>query len=455
MRIHFIAIGGAVMHNLAIALQKNGHEITGSDDNIFEPSRSRLRGLGLLPEWDGWNPDVITGEIDIVILGMHARTDNPELLRSIELGIKVMSFPEYLYEQTKEKKRIVIGGSHGKTTTTAMIMHVFRECGIKFDYMVGSAISGFETMVGISPDSQVAVFEGDEYLSSPIDRRPKFLLYNAHIAVINGIAWDHINVFPTYEEYVEQFRLFAAQIPHDGTLIYFDEDPEVRTIANTNATCEKKIAYRTHGYFRNKIGFFAATQNRVIPMKVFGAHNMQNLSAAKEVCMASGIDETDFYRAISTFEGAGRRLQLMADSEKATVYFDFAHAPSKVKSTVEAVEESYEGRPVIAILELHTFSSLNAAFLPQYQGTLDKANKAFVYFNPEAIKHKKLLPVAAEDIKSAFGGDNITVYSDSKTLFRDIEHMSAGRPVYLIMSSGDFDGHNIEALAGRLAGTEV
>jgi UDP-N-acetylmuramate: L-alanyl-gamma-D-glutamyl-meso-diaminopimelate ligase len=303
MRVHFIAIGGAVMHNLAIALHKKGYIVTGSDDEIFEPSRSRLDKNGLLPEKLGWNPAIINKDIDSVILGMHAKSDNPELLKATELGIKIMSFPEYLFEQTKDKKRIVVAGSHGKTTTTAIIMHVFMVLGIKFDYMISSLIDGFETMVSLSDEAKIAVFEGDEYLTSALDKRPKFHLYMPDIAVLNDIVRDHMNVFPTFENYIEQFRIFTEKISEGGSLIYFDGDAEVKKIALAAGDNIRKIPYKVHGYFQNKTGFYAATHNRVVPIKIFGEHNMQNLSAAREVCLATGVTEDDFYEAIKSFEG--------------------------------------------------------------------------------------------------------------------------------------------------------
>ena len=370
MKVHFIAIGGAVMHNLAIALHNKGYIVTGSDDEIFEPSRSRLNKYHLLPKKYGWDPGLITPETDTVILGMHAKSDNPELLKARELGIKIMSFPEYLYEQTKDKKRIVVAGSHGKTTTTAMIMHVFRFLGIKFDYMVGSQIDGFETMVGLSDEARIAVFEGDEYLTSALDKRPKFHLYMPDIAVLNGIAWDHMNVFPTFENYIGQFRIFTEKISEGGSLIYFEGDPEVKKIALASGRNIKKIPYKVHGYFQNKAGFFAATHNRVVPVKIFGEHNMQNLSAAREACFAAGVADDDFYEAIKSFEGTSRRLQKLKENEKGTVYLDFAHSPSKVKATVEAIVSRYPKREIIACLELHTYSSLSSDFLPLYNGTL-------------------------------------------------------------------------------------
>jgi UDP-N-acetylmuramate: L-alanyl-gamma-D-glutamyl-meso-diaminopimelate ligase len=454
MKVHFIAIGGAVMHNLAIALHKKGYHVTGSDDEIFEPSRSRLSECGLLPEKQGWNHERITDDIDTVILGMHARGDNPELIRARELGLKIMSFPEYLYEQTKNKKRIVVAGSHGKTTTTAMIMHVFRFLGINFDYMVGSIIDGFDTMVGLSDNSDYAVLEGDEYLTSALDPRPKFHLYMPDIAILNGIAWDHMNVFPTFENYVDQFRIFIEKIPTGGILIYFEDDPEVKKVALGSKNDIMKKPYKVHGYFQNKAGFFAATHNRVVPMKVFGEHNMQNLSAAKEACLAAGISEDDFYNAIRSFEGTSKRLQKLYGNENGDAYLDFAHSPSKVKATVEAIASRYPGRDIIACLELHTYSSLNIEFLPQYHGTLEKASFPFVYFNPHAVLIKKLPSLSVDEVRKAFGEKEIMVYDNSSEMFSFIRKQKFRNPVYLFMSSGDYDGKNLLELSEDLLMTK-
>jgi UDP-N-acetylmuramate: L-alanyl-gamma-D-glutamyl-meso-diaminopimelate ligase len=450
MKVHFIAVGGAVMHNLAISLHKKGYKVTGSDDEIFEPSRSRLASYGLLPQKDGWDINRIVPDLDVVILGMHAKSDNPELARAKELGIRIMSFPEYIYDQTKNKKRIVVAGSHGKTTTTAMIMHVLKHSGKKFDYMVGSSIEGYETMVGLFDDSDIAVLEGDEYLTSPIDRRPKFHLYKPDLAIINGIAWDHMNVFPTYENYFKQFKIFVGTITPGGTLIYFEGDPEVRKVAEFCAEGIKKIPFKTHGYFRNKTGFFAATHNRMVEMKIFGEHNMQNLAAAREACYEAGISEEEFYSAITSFEGTSKRLQKIYENKNGIVYLDFAHAPSKVKATVEAVAERYPDKTIIACLELHTFSSLNSGFLPQYSGTLAKASMAFIYFNPHAIKLKKLTPLSPDNVKKAFGDEKIKVFSDSAELFSDLKKIKSYNNVFLLMSSGDFDGVDFIKLSEEL-----
>jgi UDP-N-acetylmuramate: L-alanyl-gamma-D-glutamyl-meso-diaminopimelate ligase len=450
MRVHFIAIGGAVMHNLAIALHKKGYNVSGSDDEIFEPSRSRLEKYGLFPPYAGWKPEMITGDIDTIILGMHARIDNPELVKAKEMGLKIMSFPEYIYEQTKGKRRIVVAGSHGKTTTTAMIMYVLKILSVEFDYMVGSTIDGFETMVGLSESSRIAVLEGDEYLTSPIDRRPKFHLYKPDVAILNGIAWDHMNVFPFFENYLEQFRIFADTVTEGGTIIYFKGDPNVSAIAENTRPDIRKIPYTTHGYFSNKTGFYGATHDRVVPLKIFGEHNMQNLSAAREACLLAGVTTDQFYNAIATFEGTSKRLQKIAESERGTVYIDFAHSPSKVKATLDAVAENYANRTIIACLELHTFSSLNLDFLPQYRDTMEKATYAYIYFNPHAVEMKKLAALSKEKIAEAFGKGNLKVYDDSGELFSDIKKLKPRNPVYLLMSSGDFDGIDIKKVAEEL-----
>jgi UDP-N-acetylmuramate: L-alanyl-gamma-D-glutamyl-meso-diaminopimelate ligase len=455
MKIHFIAIGGAVMHNLAIALHQKGYQVTGSDDEIFEPARSHLISNGLLPEKYGWYPEKITQDIDTVILGMHAKADNPELLKAIESGIKIMSFPEFLYDQTKNKKRIVVAGSHGKTTTTAMIMHVMKTLRVKFDFMVGSSISGYETMVSLSDDSKYAVLEGDEYLTSPIDRRPKFHLYMPDIAVLNGIAWDHINVFPTFENYIEQFRIFVDKITAGGSLVYYADDPEVKKISDTAKGNIRKIPYRIHGHFQNKTGFYAATCSRTVPLKVFGEHNMQNLSAAKEACLTAGITEDDFYDAIQSFEGTSGRLQKLKENENGVFFCDFAHSPSKVMATVGAVAVRYPGKNIIACFELHTYSSLNKDFLPFYKGTLEKATYAFVYFNPHQFEMKKLAPLSKDAVKEAFSGQNLMVYNNSAEMFDYIKSRHYPNPVYLFMSSGDFDGCDLKQLSEELLGSSI
>lgn len=438
------------MHNLAIALHSKGYDVSGSDDEIFEPSRSRLMKYGLLPGSTGWDPGKITRDINLIILGMHARNDNPELIKARELGLKIMSFPEYIYEETRTKKRIVVAGSHGKTTITAMIMHVLRHMNITFDYMAGSSIDGFETMVGLSENSSLAVLEGDEYHTSPVDPRPKFHLYIPDIAILNGIAWDHANVFPTFKAYTDQFRIFVEKINEGGSLIYYSGDNEVKKIVVSSRPDIKKIPYDIHGHFQNNKGFFATAPDRIVPLNIFGEHNMQNLSAAREACMMVGIGDDEFYDAIQSFQGTSKRLQKLAENKNGAVYIDFAHSPSKVKATLEAVASRYPGKNIIACFELHTYSSLNIDFLPQYRGTMSKASRSFVYFNPHAVRIKKLEPLSAEAIKNAFGDENLSVFNNSADLFSFIKGEHFRDPVFLFMSSGDFDGCDINLITNEL-----
>lgn len=451
MRIHFIAIGGSAMHNLAIALKLKGYDVSGSDDEIFEPSLSRLKKQGILPPSIGWDTSRITKELDAIVLGMHARADNPELLKAKELGLKIYSYPEYLYEQTKDKTRIVIGGSHGKTTITSMVMHVLKYASIDFDYMVGAQLEGFENMVGLKRDTKIAVFEGDEYLTSPIDLRPKFHLYKPTIGLISGIAWDHINAFPTYEMYKNQFAIFIDKIVENGTLVYCAEDLEVRDLASRSKKGIKTIPYTTHP-FESADGSSCLIVNNVkVPLAVFGKHNMQNISGAKAVCNQVGITDEVFYKAISTFKGAAKRLQRLAENQYTKVFLDFAHSPSKVSATVEAVSEAYNDRDLVACLELHTFSSLNAEFLSQYKGTMDKSDIAFVYFNPETIAHKKLSPIEPSEVKNSFLPSKVEVYTDSQMLVNKLRAIEWKNKNLLIMTSGNFSGVNLQELAKEIA----
>ena len=435
--IHFIAIGGAAMHNLALAVaSKAGYRVTGSDDEIFDPALTHLREAGLLPDEMGWHPERITPDIDAIILGMHAREDNPELVRARELGIKIYSFPEYLYEQTKDKIRIVVGGSHGKTTTTSMILYVLARLGIEADYMVGAQIEGFERMVRLSDTAKYAVFEGDEYLTSPLDLRSKFLWYHPHVAILTGIAWDHINVFPTFPEYVDTFRKFVDSFEPDGSFIYYKGDENLKHIAEgarKDITCIPYDAYEGS-----------------VPMQVFGRHNMQNLQAAMLACHCIGVAPDDFYREISTFTGASNRLEKIAETADSVAYKDFAHSPSKLKATINAVRERYPEKKLIACMELHTFSSLMADFLPQYKGCMAEADIAYVYFNPKVIEHKRLTPITAEEVREAFGTKNVEVFTESEALQKQLKSLSYENTALLMMSSGTFDGINVKEFAKEL-----
>lgn len=449
MRIHLIAIGGAVMHNLAMALHNKGFRITGSDDEIFEPSKSRLESYGLLPATWGWDPGRITGDLDGIILGMHARKDNPELVRAQELGLRIWSFPEYIYEQSSGKKRVVVGGSHGKTTVTSMIMHVLWYNHYPFDYMVGSQLEGFQTMVKLTDEAPVIILEGDEYLSSAIDPRPKFHLYKPHIAVLTGIAWDHMNVFPTFETYLEQFRVFISGLEKNDLLFWFGEDKFLEEIT-VGAECRNQ-PYAEHRYRVSEDSYSLLHGDSETPVPVFGRHNMQNIAAALHVCRELGVPDDSFYEAISSFRGAAKRQQLLAGSDRFRVFLDFAHAPSKVQATLQGFREAFPGKKIVTCLELHTFSSLNIAFLPQYRGTMEEADKAIVFFDPGVVAHKKLPPLSVEDVKKAFGKTNLEVIDNRKTLEELLLAMEKDG-ILLIMTSGNFSGIDLRMLAEKIAG---
>jgi len=450
MNVHFIAIGGSAMHNMAIAMHKKGFTVTGSDDEILEPSKSRLVAQGLLPASEGWFIDKISDKLDAVILGMHARADNPELLKAQELGLKIYSYPEYIYEQTKDKIRIVIGGSHGKTSITAMILHVLQYQQVDCDYMVGAQLQGFDTMVKLTKEAKIAVIEGDEYLSSPIDRRPKFHLYKPNIAILSGIAWDHINVFPTFDNYVEQFRIFVNLIEKNGSLIYCELDKEVKTVSEGARADVKKYPYVIPA---NKIvngTTFLLTEKEQVPLKVFGDHNLMNITAAKLACNQVGISDAQFYEAIQSFTGAAKRLELVSKNEQTAVYKDFAHSPSKLKATTQAVKKQFPDRKLIAIMELHTFSSLNQEFLEQYKGSMELADQAIVYFNPHTIAHKKLKPITTEQVQKAFGRKDILVVTDSQEVISTILKIDFKNKNLLLMSSGNFDGMDFKELSNKI-----
>lgn len=439
------------MHNLAIALSRAGHEVTGSDDEIFEPSRSRLSNLGLLPEQDGWFPEKLHAGLDAVILGMHARIDNPELLRAQELGLTIYSYPGYIYQESRNKTRAVIGGSHGKTSITAMVLHALSDSGMDCDYLVGAQLKGFDTMVRIQPDTPRILLEGDEYLASPLERVPKFHLYHPHIALLSGVAWDHINVFPTFESYVEQFQIFADKIEPNGVLIYYSGDPELVKIAERARPDIQLQPYDTHPFTIEDGITYLDTPGGKVPLLVFGRHNLQNINGARLVCKALGLSDEGFYAAIQTFGGAARRLELVFRNAEMSIFKDFAHSPSKLKATTEAVREQFPNRKLIACMELHTFSSLNAKFLEEYKGSMEGADKAYVYFNPHTVEHKKLAPISSEQVRDAFGSSNVEVFNDSQALLSALRKESWANSTLLMMSSGNFDGIKFEDLPQLLA----
>ena len=451
MNIHFIAIGGSAMHNMALAMHNKGYRVTGSDDEINEPSKSRLLKAGILPDEIGWFPDKITNETSAVILGMHAREDNPELIKARELRLKIYSYPEYIYEQTKDKTRIVIGGSHGKTTITSMILHVFKKLNIDADFMVGAQLEGFDTMVKLTKEAKYAVIEGDEYLASPIDRRPKFHLYHPDIAIISGIAWDHINVFPTFDNYVEQFRKFISLIEKDGKLIYCENDEVLNKLAKENIN--RSIEQISYGIPEHTIenGITSITsEGKPIPIKIFGNHNLMNLNGARLICNSIGINNDEFYKAISDFKGAAKRLELVRLTDNFAMYKDFAHSPSKLKATVSAMKQQFVHRELIACMELHTFSSLTEEFLNEYKGAMSEADKAIVYFNPHTIAHKKLKPITEEQVKIAFDREDIQTFTNSDLLVQYLTSIEWKNKNLLMMSSGNFDGIDFNKLSEML-----
>jgi len=447
MRVHFIAIGGSAMHNLALALHEKGYSISGSDDDIFEPSRGRLEEKGLLPEQFGWFPERIHSDLDAVILGMHAKADNPELKRAQELGLSIYSYPEFLYEQSRDKTRVVIGGSHGKTTITSMILHVMRYHDREVDYMVGAQLEGFDTMVRLTDQADFIVLEGDEYLSSAIDRRPKFHLYQPNIALISGIAWDHINVFPTFDTYVEQFALFVGQITPGGALIYNTEDPEVTRVAGQTQNQIKKYPYQTPEHSVEDGVTMLSTPEGYMPIEIFGRHNLNNLEGARWICQLMGVDQEEFYEAIASFSGASKRLEKLAGGKDRVLYKDYAHSPSKVMATTRAVKEQYPDRQLIACLELHTYSSLNPDFLRQYRGALEKADRAMVFYSPKAVAIKKLEPIDKQQIYEAFGRSDLEIFTDPDEVQKAIFSMDFANSSLLLMSSGNYGGLDLEALS--------
>ena len=446
MRIHFIAIGGSAMHNLALALKDKGYDISGSDDVIFEPSRSRLEAAGLLPDQMGWFPERITEDLDAVIIGMHAKADNPELERALALNLKRYSYPEFLYEQSKHKTRVVIGGSHGKTTITSMILHVMHYFDREVDFMVGAQLEGFDRMVHLTEENDFIVLEGDEYLSSPIDRRPKFHLYQPNIALLSGIAWDHINVFPTFENYLEQFEIFLKSIVNGGSITYNEEDQWVKQLVEACNNPIRKFPYATPDYTVEHGTTYLETPEGAMPIEVFGKHNLSNLAGAKWICQQMGVDEADFYEAISSFKGASKRLELLAGGSKGLAFKDFAHAPSKVMATTNAVKEQYPDKKLLACLELHTYSSLNPTFLQEYKGTLDKADTAAVFYSPEALAIKGMQPISADDISRAFDRENLQVFTTASEFESYLLNRNVDNDVLLLMSSGNYGGLDLEQI---------
>ena len=450
MKIHFIAIGGSAMHNLAIALKNKGETVSGSDDEVFEPSKGRLASHGLLPTSMDWDPSRITTDLDVVILGMHARKDNPELLKAQELGLNIVSYPEYVYQCSENKQRIVVAGSHGKTTITSMIIHLLQYWGKDVDYLVGAQLEGFDNMVRLS-DAPVIVIEGDEYFSSPLDERPKFHHYHHHIGIVSGIAWDHYNVYPSMEEYTSQFMWFADSTPKGGRLIFNDSDSAATWVCNKERNDVANQPYSAHPYKVKNGETYLLWEKQEVHIPVFGEHNMYNISAAKEATVATAmLTEAEFYEAIQSFKGASNRLQLLAENESTSVYKDFAHAPSKLKATTNALKQQFPDKKLIGVIELHSFSSLNKDFISQYAGTFNAADTAVVYFNPEVVKRKKLDVLSPDDVKSAFNRTDLEVFTSKDELIAFLEGNDYQNANLALMSSGNFDNIDIPSLAKKI-----
>jgi len=450
MNIHFIAIGGAVMHSFAIAMQKKGHQVTGSDEEIYEPSYSRLKAHGLLPEKEGWNPKRINEGIDLVILGMQAKKTNPELLKAQEFGIPIYSFPEYLYEHSINKKRIVIGGSHGKTTITSIVLHVLRDCKVKFDYMVGSQIEGFDSLIKLTDDAPYIILEGDEYLASPLDPRPKFHLYCPHTTLLSGIAWDHMNAFSTFEEYKKQFRIFLDYATGGGKVFYFEGDPILCELVDASHWSLLKIPYNEHPYSIDSGRFVLNTRYGEVPLMLLGKHNMQNIQGALLICREMGIQDHQFYESVQHYKGAEKIQELLASGKGISLYLDYAHAPSKVEATVKAFRETYPDHMLYACLELCTESSLNREFLPQYRGTLDDADQAVVFFDPSVVKKKQLPALDPEKVRASFNREDLLILSEPGLLEQTLKGISDRNCIVLLMTCGNFSGMDIHQLAKEM-----
>lgn len=453
-KYHFIAIGGAVMHNLALALVRKGYQVSGSDDEIYEPSRTRLQKAGILPAEYGWFPEKINTDLDGIILGMHARIDNPELLRAQEMGLPVFSFPEFIYNQSQNKKRVVIAGSHGKTSITSIILHVLKKQNVDFDYLVGAQIDGFDLMVRLS-EAPVIVIEGDEYLTSPIDRTPKFFHYRHHIALFSGIAWDHFNVFPDFEEYKNQFSRLMDLTPSSGELIYCEVDPLVKFAAEKSSTMGQKTPYAAHPSEIIEGKTILKTPAGPIEIGIFGDHNLQNLQGAMEICRALGISNEQFYQSIPSFKGAAKRQEILAKNDSGTLFRDFAHAPSKLKATVNAVKNQFPDRRLISVQELHTYSSLNKEFLPNYAHSMDQTDIAVVYLNPHAVALKKLELMDEMTLRDGFRRQDLILFTESQALNEYLLAQNYTNTNLLLMSSGNYDDLDLEPLKAKFNSNEA
>lgn len=445
--IHFICVGDSAMYDLALNLQEQGYLITGSDNEIYELSSSTLEQRGLLPAAMGWFPEKITANLTAVIVGMRVRKDNPELLKAQELGLSIFSHPEYVYELSRQKQRVVITGSHGKTTITSIILHVLNYHKREFDYLVGAQPDGFATMTKLTPNAPIIIIEGDEYASSPIDPQPDFLHYKPHIALISGIAWDHVNIYPTWEEYVDQFEHLAEAMPKAGVLIFDESDDMLDVIGQKERPDITKVPYESHPHTIVDGQTFLITKEKApVPVRIFGEHNMKNIAGAMTVLDVIGITDEQFYQAIPSFKGAEYRLEKVVQRNNRILFRDFAYAPSKVRATTEAVRNQFPDKRVMAIVELHTFSSLNKKFLSQYKGTLDSANIAGVYIDADVLISQQQSHIRPTDFTNAFGRTDLRVLTSPTEMNEFIKNSHDRTDIFLLMSSSNFDNLDLSKL---------
>ena len=444
-KVHFISIGGSVMHSLAIELKRLNYVVTGSDDVIYEPSKSSLIENDLYPKELGWHESNIKDDLDFVILGMHARSDNPELKLAKHKKIKIYSFPEFVYEYSKNKTRVVIAGSHGKTTIASMVLHVLKNNTINVDYLLGAKIEGLSNSVSLSNENDFIIIEGDEYLSSRIHDTPKFHVYKPNIALISGISWDHVNVFPTFDVYKNQFGVFIDKIVDGGVLIYNDNDLEILDLLKNNQNFIRKIPYSRHNYIAKDNKFFIETDEGILPLKIFGKHNMENLSGAKQVCNLIGLTDDEFYNSILTFKGATNRLQLKEIKLGRSVIIDFAHSPSKLKASIDAVKTNFSGE-LVGVYELHTFSSFHKKFQIHYRGTMDKCDYPIIFIDRSNPKLKNQ-DLDEESLKKSFNNLKMKFIFDKDELDNYIMSFEQLNLNLLLMSSGKFGGIDVDRLS--------
>jgi len=448
--VHFIAIGGSVMHNLALALKKMGMRISGSDDEIYEPAAGKLKSGGIEANI-GWQPEKMDASIDLVVLGMHAKADNPELAKAKSLKLPIVSFPDFIRRWSANQQRIVIGGSHGKSSITALAMHVLNQLNKKFDYLIGAEVEGFSLTVSLS-DAPIIIIEGDEYLASKLDPVAKFLKYDHHIGLISGIAWDHKNVFPSFEDYTQQFEQFADKTPKAGSIIYNEKDLLAKKIGEKEREDVRKVPYGVHdAVIKNGVTYLKTKDYGEVKISVFGDHNLENIGAVLALVKLLGIEEKAFYQAVQTFTGAKKRLEIVKQQGNDKLFKDYAHSPSKLEATTTALKKQFADSKVVVAYELHTFSSLNKEFIKEYKNTLSKADEAFIFINPHNIKNSHTDDLTTTEIQEAFNNTELTLFTDKHKLVEAMKKAkTTEKNIFALLSSGNFDGLDIEEVSHKL-----